>query len=216
MSDGIRLSANVFRPEQADGPLPVILALTPYGKDADPEKTRAATLERRTAIGLGMGRYRVSNCTPFEAPDPAYWVPHGYAVVHVDLRGCFKSQGERKVFSRTEINDYGQIIEWAGYAAVEQRPGRPARGVVPRDLPVARRGEQPAAPGGDRAVGRRIRLVPQRHVPRRSAGDGVLSRLVARDGRREGRGAEGPEPHARSFRRCRATCRTSLRSACRR
>lgn len=114
MSDGVRLSANVFRPEQSDGPLPVILALTPYGKDADPAKTRVATLERRTAIGLGMGRYRVSSCTPFEAPDPAYWAPHGYAVVHVDLRGCFKSQGERKVFSRTEINDYGQIIEWAG------------------------------------------------------------------------------------------------------
>jgi uncharacterized protein len=114
MSDGIRLSANVFRPEQAPGPLPVILALTPYGKDADPGKTREATLARRTAIGLGMGRYRVSDCTPFEAPDPAYWAPLGYAVVHVDLRGCFKSQGERKVFSRAEINDYGQIITWAG------------------------------------------------------------------------------------------------------
>ena len=114
MPDGVRLSANVFRPEHADGPLPVILALTPYGKDADPGKTRDTTLERRTAIGLGMGRYRVSSCTPFEAPDPAYWAPHGYAVVHVDLRGCFKSQGERKVFSRTEINDYSQIIEWAG------------------------------------------------------------------------------------------------------
>jgi predicted acyl esterase len=114
MSDGIRLSANVFLPEAESGPLPVILALTPYGKDADPEKTRSQTLERRAAIGLGMGKYRVSNCTPFEAPDPAYWALHGYAVVHVDLRGCFKSQGERKVFSRTEINDYGQIIEWAG------------------------------------------------------------------------------------------------------
>jgi len=114
MSDGIRLSANIFRPEAASAPLPVILALTPYGKDADPGEKRAATLERRAAIGLGMGRYRVSNCTPFEAPDPAYWAPHGYAVVHIDLRGCFKSQGERKVFSRTEINDYGQIIEWAG------------------------------------------------------------------------------------------------------
>ena len=114
MSDGIRLSANVFRPERHDAPLPVILALTPYGKDANPAETREATLPRRAAIGLGMGRYRVSDCTPFEAPDPAYWVPHGYAVVHVDVRGCFKSQGVRKVFSRKEIDDYGQIIEWAG------------------------------------------------------------------------------------------------------
>lgn len=114
MSDGIRLSANVYRPMDIEAQLPVILALTPYGKDSDPGKTREETLARRAKIGLGMGRYRVSNCTPFEAPDPAYWVPHGYVVVHVDLRGCFKSKGERRVFSRTEINDYGQIIEWAG------------------------------------------------------------------------------------------------------
>src|SRR5262245_33514718 len=114
MPDGIRLSANVFRPERASGALPVILALTPYGKDANPAATRDATLERRTATGLGMGRYRVSDCTPFEAPDPAYWVPQGYAVVHVDVRGCGKSKGERKVFSRTEISDYAEIIAWAG------------------------------------------------------------------------------------------------------
>jgi predicted acyl esterase len=114
MPDGIRLSANVFRPNQAHGPLPVILALTPYGKDANPASTREATIKRREAIGLGMGRYRVSEHTPFEAPDPAYWVPQGYAVVHVDVRGCFKSQGKRKVFSRTEINDYAEIIAWAG------------------------------------------------------------------------------------------------------
>jgi len=114
MHDGVRLSANVFLPEQTEGPWPVVLALTPYGKDADPAQTREATLKRRTEIGLGMGHYRVSSCTPFEAPDPAYWVPHGYAVVHVDLRGCFKSEGKRGLFSRTEINDYGEIIEWAG------------------------------------------------------------------------------------------------------
>ena len=114
MPDGVRLSANVFRPEQSPGALPVILALTPYGKDSDPGKSREATLARRAEIGLGMGRYRVSNSTPFEAPDPDYWVPHGYVVVHVDLRGCFKSEGERKVFSRREISDYARIIEWAG------------------------------------------------------------------------------------------------------
>lgn len=114
MPDGVRLSANVFRPERSSQPLPVILALTAYGKDEDPAQTRAESLARRASIGLGMGRYRISECTPFEAPDPAYWVPHGYAVVHVDMRGCFKSQGTRKLFSRTEINDYGEIVEWAG------------------------------------------------------------------------------------------------------
>jgi uncharacterized protein len=114
MSDGIRLSANVFRPGQAAGPWPVILALTPYGKDIDPETTRELSVSRRAAIGLGMGSYRVSSCTPFEAPDPAYWVQQGYVVVHVDVRGCFKSQGERKLFGRAELADHSQIIDWAG------------------------------------------------------------------------------------------------------
>ena len=114
MPDGIRLSANLFRPEGAHPPLPVIVALTPYGKDANPAETREATLKQRQKSGLGMGRYRVSEATPFEAPDPAYWVENGYAVVHVDLRGCFKSEGKRGLFSRREISDYGEIIEWAG------------------------------------------------------------------------------------------------------
>ena len=114
MEDGVRLSANVFRSRQARAPQPVILALTPYGKDMHPGRIRDDMVGQRAQAGLGMGRYRVSECTPFEAPDPAYWVQHGYVVVHVDVRGCGKSQGERKVFSRREISDYSQIIVWSG------------------------------------------------------------------------------------------------------
>ena len=113
MPDGTRLSANVFLP-QSNQPLPVVLALTPYGKDVDVAKNAERSMRQREKIGLGMGRYRVSDCTPFEAPDPAYWVPAGYAVAHVDLRGRGKSQGKTGPFSRTEIADYLEIIEWAG------------------------------------------------------------------------------------------------------
>src|SRR5262245_29134604 len=113
MQDGTRLSANVFLPPSG-GAWPVVLALTPYGKDIDVREHARTSMQQREQIGLGMGRYRISDCTPFEAPDPAYWVAAGYAVVHVDLRGRGKSQGSARPFSRTEIADYLAIIEWAG------------------------------------------------------------------------------------------------------
>ncbi|HKP59728.1 MAG TPA: CocE/NonD family hydrolase [Polyangiales bacterium] len=113
MPDGTRLSANVFLPE-ATGALPVVLALTPYDKDVDVRELAERSIVRRKKIGLGMGRYKISDSTPFEAPDPAYWVRAGYAVVHVDLRGRGKSQGKAKPYSRTEIQDYYHIVEWAG------------------------------------------------------------------------------------------------------
>jgi hypothetical protein len=53
----------------------LVLALTPYGKDVDVRALAERSTKQREKIGLGMGRYRVSDCTPFEAPDPAYWVP---------------------------------------------------------------------------------------------------------------------------------------------
>ena len=114
MPDGTRLSANVFLPRNAAGPLPVVLALTPYDKDIDVREWAERAIVRRKQIGLGMGRFRVSECTPFEAPDPAYWVAAGYAVVHVDVRGRGKSQGQYVAYGRAEIADYPRIIEWAG------------------------------------------------------------------------------------------------------
>ena len=113
MQDGTRLSANVFLPEDA-ARAPVLLALTPYGKDVDVRAHAARSMRERERIGLGMGRYRISDGTPFEAPDPAYWARAGYAVAHVDLRGRGSSQGKTQPFSRTEIADYFEIIEWAG------------------------------------------------------------------------------------------------------
>ena len=70
MPDGTRLSANVFLPE-GSARLPIVLALTPYGKDVDVRALAERSVKQREKMGLGMGRYRVSDCTPFEAPDPA-------------------------------------------------------------------------------------------------------------------------------------------------
>lgn len=41
----------------------------------------------------GIPVEKLSGYECFEAPDPAEWNLHQYAVAHVDARGCFKSQG---------------------------------------------------------------------------------------------------------------------------
>jgi predicted acyl esterase len=56
----------------------------------------------------------LSAWTGWEAPDPAFWVPRGYAVVNADLRGGGASEGTAALFSDQEAEDYYELIEWAG------------------------------------------------------------------------------------------------------
>ena len=113
MRDGTVLRANVFRPDITDR-APVVMTFTMYDKDAHPAELLADFAELRESLGLGLGSFTVSECTPFEAPDPAYWVPHGYVVVHVDIRGTGKSEGTADPFGEDTVADYGEVIEWAG------------------------------------------------------------------------------------------------------
>lgn len=43
--------------------------------------------------GMGIQKANLSGYEKFEGPDPAEWVPRGYAVVNVDSRGSWDSQG---------------------------------------------------------------------------------------------------------------------------
>jgi predicted acyl esterase len=113
MRDGVKLFLNVFRPEER-GAFPVVMAFTIYGKDADPKQYAPEYAALRESIGLGLGSFRISECTPFEAPDPAYWVPHGYVVIHVDVRGFFTSEGAQTPFGEILEDDCVALIEWAG------------------------------------------------------------------------------------------------------
>ena len=91
MGDGLRLAANVFRPD-ADGAVPAIVTFTPFSKDY---------YGQHAAFG-------VSDHTAFEAPDPGFWVPHGYAVVLVDRRGT----GRSPTGGTGGAYDYYDGIEW--------------------------------------------------------------------------------------------------------
>jgi len=76
MSDGVKLAANVFRLDKP-GRFPVIMTFTPYSKDYYGQHDD----------------FGCSEMTPFEAPDPGYWVPNGYVMIHVDDRANGKSPG---------------------------------------------------------------------------------------------------------------------------
>ncbi|MFE2527657.1 CocE/NonD family hydrolase [Streptomyces sp. NPDC059382] len=113
--DGTVLRVNVHRPP-GSGPFPVILAAHPYGKDNLPSTTRTGRwkvsfqywLLRQTAP------VRFSSLTGWEAPDPAWWTGHGYAVVNCDLRGAGTSDGTGALLSAQEGEDVHDLVEWAG------------------------------------------------------------------------------------------------------
>lgn len=50
--------------------------------------------------------------TGWEGPDPSQWVPQGYVVVNLDLRGFGNSQGTSSLLSEQEGEDYHDAIQW--------------------------------------------------------------------------------------------------------
>ena len=84
MRDGTMLRANIFRPA-GEGPYPVALTRTPYGKD-------------------------FASVMPFlDAPRLAR---AGYIVVIQDVRGRFRSEGEWRPFHHEDVDGY-DTVEWA-------------------------------------------------------------------------------------------------------
>jgi uncharacterized protein len=84
MRDGVVLRANIFRPA-SEGPYPVALTRTPYGKD-------------------------FASVTPFL--DAVRLARAGYIVVIQDVRGRFRSEGEWKPFANEAADGY-DTVEWA-------------------------------------------------------------------------------------------------------
>jgi putative CocE/NonD family hydrolase len=92
MRDGVRISLCIYRP--ADGrPAPALLAASPYQHEFD----------NVPAFPL----------FPWRETGPVEWyVAHGYAYVHADVRGSGQSEGEFGFMDRTEQEDYVELIAW--------------------------------------------------------------------------------------------------------
>src|SRR4051812_29225703 len=102
MRDGCRLAVDVYLPQRSAGAapaakLPTILILTPY--------------YRRFA--LKSGAPAGTENSPNAAKYRDFFVPRGYALAVVDVRGTGASFGTRDSFrSPAEREDYGEIAEW--------------------------------------------------------------------------------------------------------
>lgn len=107
MSDGAILSANRYLPEHVR-PVPVIMAMTIYRKELHDVHYGVFNSISNTHLGI----MAFSENATFEGPDPAFWVPHGYGIVHVDARGFGKSPGSASPFSAQAFSDFRDAIEW--------------------------------------------------------------------------------------------------------
>jgi uncharacterized protein len=106
LRDGVRIYVDIYRPAGADGErdLPVLLGWSPYGKHG---------LSNRVFWpASGVNPEWLSPLTAFEAPDPLYWCPRGYAVVFADPRGAWLSEGEFHHNGSIEAQDCREAIEW--------------------------------------------------------------------------------------------------------
>ena len=110
--DGTVLRINVFR-ETDGGARPVILSIHPYGKDNLPTRRgKRWTYSFQYRILRQPRPLTFSALTGWEAPDPAWWVAHGFTVVNADSRGCGHSEGTGKLLSRQEAEDTYDLVQW--------------------------------------------------------------------------------------------------------
>lgn len=113
--DDTTLRVNVYRPPGA-GRVPVIMCTHPYGKDRLPHMKKGGRwkVSFQYRILRQTGPVCFSSLTTWEAPDPAWWVKQGYAVVNCDLRGAGTSDGVGSLMSDQEGEDIHDLVEWAG------------------------------------------------------------------------------------------------------
>lgn len=97
MRDGVRLAVDVYLPQGAAAALPTLVVCTPYYRRFALSDGAPATSEP----SVSAGRYR------------DFFVPRGYALVVVDVRGTGASFGVREGFrSPRERDDYREIVDW--------------------------------------------------------------------------------------------------------
>ncbi|KAF6823149.1 X-Pro dipeptidyl-peptidase C-terminal non-catalytic domain-containing protein [Colletotrichum plurivorum] len=107
MRDGFTLYADVLRPPNSSEKVPALVCWSPFGKKFN----GLASLDYMTPWSLGIPPGTLSGLEKFEAPDPADWVPRGYAIVNVDTRGAFDSGGTMVVMGPQEAEDGYDTVE---------------------------------------------------------------------------------------------------------
>lgn len=104
LRDNTTIYADAYLPESEEA-YPVLLAWGPYGKH---------WVTDRMFPGADVDPEWISPLTGFEAPDPVFWCANGYAVVLVDPRGLWHSEGIFPHNGPQEREDLYDTIEWIG------------------------------------------------------------------------------------------------------
>lgn len=97
MSDGILISADVFRPKSS-GTFPALLGVHAYDQAMQSVPSRPQAMQGRNAQS--------------EAGDPQFYVRRGYAHVIVNARGTGRSQGEYSHYGPQDVQDIAEVIAW--------------------------------------------------------------------------------------------------------
>ncbi|KAG6989237.1 Cocaine esterase [Fusarium oxysporum f. sp. conglutinans] len=110
---GVKLRGDVFRPlNSSTTKTPVVLAITPYGKQSPFDITKVRPSK---GFDAGFDGVRFSKYVVFEGSDPVFWTKNGFAYVAVDARGSFASEGEAITFvSCYDGLDAYDVIEYLG------------------------------------------------------------------------------------------------------
>jgi uncharacterized protein len=111
MDDGIVLRADVFRPLR-EGRYPVLLSYGPYAKGLAFQDGYPSAWQRMASKHPDVTAGSSNKYQNWEVVDPEKWVPHDYACVRVDSRGCGCSPGFIDHFSPRETKDFYDCIEW--------------------------------------------------------------------------------------------------------
>jgi putative CocE/NonD family hydrolase len=95
MRDGVHLATDLYLPHAPQGPLPVLLERTPYGKNEETRRERSASNPRPMRRGEVAARF----------------ASQGYAVVVQDCRGRFDSEGQFTKYLG-EAHDGADTLGW--------------------------------------------------------------------------------------------------------
>lgn len=120
-SDGTTLYCDIFLPGgdgaggrfddlDAECPeserVPAIVAWSPYGKQGGTQ------LLSDFPFHGGVPPAHVSGLQKWEGPDPAFWCDAGYAMVNVDIRGAYTSEGDAEICGHQEARDGAEFVAW--------------------------------------------------------------------------------------------------------
>ena len=105
MRDGAVIRGDLYRAAGQDWPLPVLVVWSPYGKH------NPVTWDMFPGSEVDLDA--LSPHTLIEAPDPALFCGRGYALLCVDPRGTWGSEGDFSIQGPQERADLYDTIEWA-------------------------------------------------------------------------------------------------------